>query len=189
VHNNDSQATRAGAPVTPDVAAPRYGRPPLLRIAPSTGLLAGLLLALLGLWGAIVPFVGPYFGYGLGHTGPWYFTLGRLWPDILPGVAVLLGGALLAASRNRAVAWLAAALALAGGIWFVVGLQISRLWTGSGSSAADDVTGVVGHQVAQYMGYFLGLGAVISVLAALTAGRLAVRGVRDERTALAGRAG
>ncbi len=48
---------------------------------------------------------------------------------------------LLAASHNRSVAW----LALAGGIWFVVGNQISRLWTAGGASAAGLVTGAVGH--------------------------------------------
>lgn len=167
---------------------PGYG-PGGLRIARSKGLLTGLLLVLLGIWGAIVPFVGPYFGYGLGHAGAWYFTLGRLWLDILPGIAALLGGAVLAASRNRVVAWLAAWLAVAGGIWFVVGAQISRRWTAGGASAAGVATGAVGHQVAQYMGYYLGLGVVISVLAALAAGRLTVRGVRDARVASAERVG
>lgn len=158
------------------VAGTDYGWAGLVRINRSTGLLAGLSLVVLGIWGAIVPFVGPYFGYGLGYTGPWYFTLGRLWLDVLPGIAVLLGGAVLAASHNRVLAWSGAWLALAGGIWFVVGSQISRLWTASGGTAAGTVTGLVGHQVAQYMGYFFGLGAVICVLAALGAGRLAVRG-------------
>lgn len=171
-----------------EVTEPGYEGAGRFRIANSTGLLVGVLLVLLGIWGAIVPFVGPYFGYGLGYAGPWYFSLGRLWLDVLPGIAVLLGGMVLAASRNRALAWPAACLALAGGIWFVVGSQISRLWTAGGGTAVGTVTGAVGHQVAQYMGYFFGLGAVISVLAALAAGRLAVRGVSDVRAGLAARA-
>lgn len=162
--------------------------PGTLRITRSKGLPAGLLLVPLGIWGAIVPFVGPYFGYGIGHTGTWYFTYGRLWLDVLPGVAVLLGGLALIVSRNRAVASAGAWLALAGGIWFVVGAAISRLWTVSGLPAAGLVTGSVGHQVALSMGYFAGLGAVVSVLAGIAAGRLTVRGVRDVRTALADRA-
>ena len=112
----------------------------------------------------------------------------RLWLDVLPGVAVPLGGVLLAATRSRAAARLAPALALAGGIWFVMGRQISRLWTGSGSTAVGAVTGVVAHQVAQYPRYFFGLGIVISVLAAHAAGRLTVLGLRDVRTGLAGQA-
>lgn len=195
MHRNDARSARDDHPANspgqagPDLAGrrpaePGYGAAGLTRIAWSKGLLTGLLLALLGIWGAIVPFVGPYFGYGLGFTGPWYFSLGRLWLDVLPGVAVLLGGIVLATSRNRAVAWPAAWLALAGGVWFVVGSQLSRLWTTSGDAAAGGVTGLVGHQVAQYMGYFFGLGAVITLLAAFAAGRLAVRGVRDVRAGL-----
>ena len=164
-------------------APPGYGRPVgLLPIVRSKGALAGLLLVLLGIWGAIVPFIGPYFSYALGSSGPWQYTTGRLWLHILPGAAVLLGGAVLAASRNRATGWIAAWIAVAGGLWFVVGSQISRLWAG-GTSAAGPVTGAVGHQVAQAMGYYAGLGAVIIILAAFAAGRLAVLGVRDVRAA------
>ena len=180
-------ATDAGPDHVALVAETGYGRTGMMRIARSRGLLAGLLLAVLGIWGAIVPFVGPYFGYGLGTAGPWYFTLGRLWLDVLPGAAVFLGGVVLAMSRNRAVAWSAAWLALAGGVWFVVGSQISRLWTVDGTTAAGTVTGFTGHQVAQYMGYFFGLGAVICVVAALAAGRLAVRSIFDVRADLARR--
>jgi len=187
----DRDAGPAAAETAPDhvarVAETGYGRTGMMRIARSRGLLAGLLLMLLGAWGAIVPFVGPYFGYGLGTAGPWYFTLGRLWLDVLPGAAVFLGGVVLAVSHNRAVAWSAAWLAMAGGVWFVVGSQISRLWTADGTTAAGTVTGFTGHQVAQYMGYFFGLGAVICVVAALAAGRLAVRSIFDVRADLARR--
>lgn len=164
-------------------APPGYGRPAgFLTIVRSKGALAGLLLVLLGIWGAIVPFIGPYFSYGLGSSGPWQYTTGRLWLHILPGAAVLLAGAVLAASRNRATGWIAAWIAVAGGLWFVVGSQISRLWAG-GTSAEGPVTGAVGHQVAQAMGYYAGLGAVIIIVAAFAAGRLAVVGVRDVRAA------
>lgn len=180
-------ATETGPDHVARVAETGYGRTGMMRIARTRGMLAGLLLMALGAWGAIVPFIGPYFGYGLGTAGPWYFTLGRLWLDVLPGAAVFFGGLVLAFSRNRAVAWSAAWLALAGGVWFVVGSQISRLWTADGTTAAGTVTGFTGHQVAQYMGYFFGLGAVICVVAALAAGRLAVRSIFDVRADLARR--
>ena len=188
----DVRLSSPGRPATtPDdqgaeVTSHRAG---MLQIDRSKGLLTGVLLVPLSIWGAIVPFVGPYFGYGLGNTGAWHFTLGRLWLDVLPGIAVLLGGAALAASRNRVVASSAAWLAVIGGIWFVVGAQIRRLWTAGGVDAAGMVTGTIGHQVAQYMGYFTGLGVVIIVLAALAAGRLTVRGVRDVRAARVARTG
>ncbi len=75
-----------------------------------------------------------------------------------------------------------ASLAVAGGVWFVVGAEISRLWN-NGVIDAGAYTGNTGSQVAQAMGYFLGLGAVITFLAAFALGRLTVRGVRDVRAA------
>lgn len=185
---DDSRAEGPAARAAPgpqygEPASTGYGRPAgTLPIVRSKRALAGLLLVFLGIWGAIVPFIGPYFSYGLGSSGPWQYTIGRLWLHILPGAAVLLGGAILAASRNRVTGWIAAWLAVAGGLWFVVGAQISRLWA-RGTSAAGPVTGGVGHQVAQAMGYYAGLGAVIIILAAFAAGRLAVVGVRDVRAA------
>ncbi|PZS23720.1 MAG: hypothetical protein DLM60_02065 [Pseudonocardiales bacterium] len=44
----------------------------------SRGAGSAFLLVLLGIWGAIVPFVGPYFGYTFGVTVPWFFTYDRL---------------------------------------------------------------------------------------------------------------
>ena len=35
----------------------------MLRVRRSKGAIGGLLLALLGSWGALIPFVGPYFHY------------------------------------------------------------------------------------------------------------------------------
>jgi hypothetical protein len=141
--------------------------------------LTGSSLVLLGIWGAIIPFVGPYFGYGVAGPGSvsatstWAFTYPRLYLEILPGVATLIGGLLLLGSGNRGSATFGSWLAVAGGIWFVVGLQISRVW--------DAISGgtLAGTPVAQFMGYFLGLGVIITLLAGVAAGRLAVRGVRD----------
>jgi hypothetical protein len=114
--------------------------------------------------------------------------LGRLWLDILPGIAVLLCGLVLAVSRNRAVRW---PWSRRGWPWQAV----SGSWWGPDKSALDGggitavgrVAGTAGHQVAQYMGYLVGLGAVISVLAGFAAGRLAARGARDVHAARAER--
>jgi hypothetical protein len=35
----------------------------MLRVRRSRGVLSGLLLVLLGIWGALIPFIGPYFHY------------------------------------------------------------------------------------------------------------------------------
>jgi hypothetical protein len=46
-------------------------------------------------------------------------TWNRFWLDVLPGVAVLLGGLVLIAARNRAVGVAGGWLALVGGAWFI----------------------------------------------------------------------
>ena len=40
----------------------------MLQMRRSRGAFSGFLLILLGLWGALIPFVGPYFHYRL-HAG------------------------------------------------------------------------------------------------------------------------
>jgi hypothetical protein len=41
----------------------------------SRGAVSGSFLALLGLWGALIAFIGPYFNYAFGTPDPWVFTL------------------------------------------------------------------------------------------------------------------
>jgi hypothetical protein len=64
--------------------------PAELGIPRSRGALSGGLLILLGGWGALVPFVGPYFGYAYTPDTAWHFTLARVWLEILPGGAAVL---------------------------------------------------------------------------------------------------
>lgn len=74
---------------------PEAGAESPWRTARTLGALSGLALVLLGLWGGLVPFVGPYLGFGFTPTAPWAYTPARLWLLILPA-RVPLGGALLA---------------------------------------------------------------------------------------------
>ena len=79
-----------------------------LRVRRTRGALSGVLLVLLGLWGALIPFIGPYFHYAYTPDQAWHYTSGRLWLELLPGLAVVLGGVIVLGSRHRLVAVLGA---------------------------------------------------------------------------------
>ena len=51
----------------------------MLQMRRSRGAFSGFLLMLLGLWGALIPFVGPYFDYAYTPDRAWTYNTGRLW--------------------------------------------------------------------------------------------------------------
>lgn len=154
-----------------------------LRVQRSRGALSGVLLVLLGLWGALVPFVGPYFSYAYTPDSAWHYTSGRMWLEILPGAAAVLGGLVVFFSGHRAVAILGAWLAAVGGAWFAVGNLAAVIWISA--SAAGTPVGGKGTMVLEQIGFFTGLGVVIVFVAAFAIGRFTVVAARD--AALAGR--
>jgi hypothetical protein len=141
--------------------------------------LSGLLLVLLGAWGALIPFIGPYFHYAYTPDKAWTYTTGRLWLEILPGVATALGGLILLASARRPMAMFGAFMAALGGAWFVVGTLVSTLWNGSTPEAGVPVGATINRLAVEELGFFIGLGVVIVFFAALALGRCAVVGVKD----------
>jgi hypothetical protein len=155
------------------------------RIPRSRGAMSGLLLILLGIWGALIPFVGPYFHYAYTPDKAWTYTTGRLWLEILPGIAVALGGFIVLASARRPLAILGAFVAVLGGAWFVVGNLLSALWNHGIPEAGIPVGGNLTRLALEELGFFIGLGVIIVFFAALALGRFAVVGVKE--TALAER--
>ncbi|KMO78182.1 hypothetical protein EV589_4848 [Mycobacterium sp. BK558] len=153
---------------------PRGGR---MTIARSRGAASGLLLVLLGIWGALIPFIGPNFDFAFTPDQPWIWTTGRGWLEVLPGVVTVIGGLLLLTSRNRATAMLGGWLTVAAGAWFVIGRALAGpLGLGdAGAPVAADET----KRVWLDLTYFYGLGALIIFLGALALGRVSVRSVRD----------
>ncbi|MEU0496534.1 hypothetical protein [Mycobacterium sp. NPDC006124] len=161
-----------------------------MRIPRSRGAASGLLIILFGLWGALVPFVGPLFdfAYDPGVGSSW--TNARGWLEVLPGAVAVVGGVLLLTSRNRATAMIGGWLSVVAGAWFVIGRVMATTLT----------IGEIGRPVAQTdtkaawleLTYFHGLGALIVFLGAMGVGRLSVRSVRDvdyaQRRATADRA-
>jgi len=150
-----------------------------MHVPRSRGAFTGFLLIVLGVWGGLVPFLGPVFGYAFTPDNAWDYTNGRLLLEVLPGAAAVLGGLVLLGTASRPVAHLGAWLATLAGVWFVVGRPLSALTNDgvplAGHPAAATVTGTV----AEAIGFFYGLGAVIILLGAYALGRMSVVGYRD----------
>jgi hypothetical protein len=157
------------------------GRTRTARVPRTRGAVSGALLILLGAWGGLVPFIGPYFDYSFSSDQTWHWTNARGWLEVLPAAAVVVGGWLVLISKHRVSGSLGGWLAAAGGAWFVIGQTLAPLWH-TGSVGEPLSTRDAGRAAAQ-LGYFYGLGVVIVFLAAFALGRLAVVGVRDLRAA------
>lgn len=166
---------RSEAQKQPGETATRHNPGATLAVRRDRRRVTSSLLVLLGLWGAVAPFIGPYFSYAFGVADPWFFTLDRLWLNVLPGIAVLIGGLTLRSS-TRINAWLGAWLTLSGGIWFTIGPAISQLWrTGGWGAAIGEPLGSNSMQVLEQIGCFFGLGVLITTLAAFVLGRFSTR--------------
>jgi hypothetical protein len=154
----------------------------MLRVRRSRGVLSGLLLVLLGIWGGLVPFIGPYFHYAYTPDKTWTYTTGRLWLDILPGAAAFLGGLIVLTSSYRPTAHFGAWLAALSGAWFALGSLIGPTWIGMHMTPGTPV-GDTSTRVLEQIGFFTGLGVAIAVLAAMAIGRFSVISVSDARRA------
>ena len=143
------------------------------------GRVIGVLLILLGAWGAVVPFVGPYFGYAYTPDRVWVYTSGRLWLSILPGAAAFLGGLLVAASDRVAAA--GAFLAVLGGVLLVIGQPVTAFalagrapTPGSPVASHGAFFGAATMRFLEQLGFFYGLGVLILFFAAVSLGEVVV---------------
>jgi hypothetical protein len=143
---------------------------------------AGLAILIAGLWGGLVPFVGPYFHFALGPNHSWTWTSGRFYLSVLPAAAAVLGGLMLLGSGPRAGGKIGALLALAGGVWFAVGPNVSLLWA---SDAYGLPHGPKGTRMLELLTYHTGLGVLIATFAAYALPGLAFRRAAVARDAAA----
>ena len=98
-----------------------------LHMPRSRGAVSGLLLIILGAWGALIPFIGPYFHFAYTPDQAWAWSTARAWLEVFPGVTTAVGGFLLLVSGNRATAMFGGWLAVIAGAWFVVGRTLASL--------------------------------------------------------------
>ena len=141
-------------------------------------IVTGVLLILLGAWGGLAPFVGPYFHYAYTPDTAWHYTQARLWLEVLPAGAAVLGGVVVMISTRRLLAAAGGILAMLGGAWFVVGTVVNTVWTRLGTPGLP--VGVSAKRIAaEKLGMFSGLGAVIVFVAALAIGIAVAAALRN----------
>jgi len=151
----------------------------MLRVHRSRGVLSGALLILLGAWGGLIPFIGPYVHYAYSPDRAWAYTTGRLTLEVLPAIATLIGGMIVLISGVRPVAIFGAWLAAISGAWFAVGGALASLWTSGTVPAQGTPVGGTTARAVEQIGFFAGLGVAVVFLAAVALGRFSVVAVKD----------
>jgi len=145
----------------------------------SRGRASGALLVLLGAWGALVPFVGPYFGYAYSPDKAWAYTSGRLFLSVLPGALAFLGGLLVLGSEGAAA--IGGFFAAVAGAWFVIGAEVMTIVPNGASYGpgtpvvtSGSVFSPATMRLLEHIGFYSGLGVVIVFLGALALGKAAI---------------
>ena len=133
----------------------------------------GLLIILAGAWAAVVPYVGPIFGYSSNGMDSWQWNLQHTLLYLVPGAVAVVAGFVLAGAAGRAARGRAriglsmlALIVLACGAWLVLGPVVWPLFYSSPvfspASAWDNFI----HQ----LGYNLGPGLVLALLSGIVVG-------------------
>lgn len=134
-------------------------------------MVSGFGLMLLGAWGAIIPFVGPYFDYAYTPKHTWMWTAGRGYLEVLPGAVAFLAGLGLLVTRHRATGSMFGWFGVLAGAWFVVGPLIAPTWD---RGVVGTPVGGVRMIAVEQIGIFYGLGAAIVLFAATAVGRFSL---------------
>ncbi|HWB67843.1 MAG TPA: hypothetical protein VG708_13550 [Mycobacteriales bacterium] len=134
----------------------------------------GVLLMLLGAWAAILPYVGPAFGYRMTAAGSWTWTASAWELHLAAGALVLVGGMMLVLSRWGSTA-IGAWCAIVGGVWIVLGPLFASLWLPVTSSETQVFSSTL-NDAARPLGYHYGTGLLIVLIAAYVLGRASVLG-------------
>ncbi len=153
-----------------------------LRVSRTRGALSGVLLILLGIWGGLVPLIGPYLHFAYTPDKAWTITSGRIWLELLPAAAAIAGGVIVVTSKLRPWAMLGASLGLASGAWFAFGAATTRALMKNPPTPGTAMGGST-LRALEHFGFFTGLGAVLLCVASVALGRLSIISVRDSRVA------
>ena len=146
---------------------------------PMAVLVPAVLLMALGAWVFFAPLVGPYFSFGFDTSTHWRFSQNHVLMSLIPGIAIFVGGILMM-TRSRAGAWLAALLAVAGGVWLVIGPSLHQTWSTTGF---QPMAGGSWRTGLRWIAYFYGAGALAVYLGAQAQGLLERATVKVEASA------
>jgi hypothetical protein len=130
--------------------------------------ISGCVLVAVGAWAALAPFIA--------GTWVWEWHTGRLLLALLPGGAAALGGLMTLTGRRLAVS-IGGGLALAGGIWLIVGPPVYALFVEPTLGSTPEGESI---RMFQWVGFFFGAGAFISLLSSYVLGFLAPLEFGDE---------
>ena len=147
-----------------------------LHMPRSRGAVSGLLLIILGIWGASsrCRALLPFRVHARGRLGVEH---GTGWLQVFPGAVTAVGGFFLLVSGNRATAMFGGWLAVIGGAWFVVGRTLaSTLRLGD---IGHPIAGTDAKRAAIEIASFSGLGALIVFLGGAVLARVSARMARD----------
>jgi hypothetical protein len=136
-------------------------------------ILPAILLIALGCWVFFVPLVGPYFSFGFDTATHWRFSNDHLLLQLLPGMAIAAAGILMLVP-SRIIGWLAGLLAVAAGVWLVIGPSLQPLWS---STPLQALPGTDAKTAIRWIANFYGAGALAIYLGAQAQGLLERRGV------------
>jgi hypothetical protein len=151
------------------------------RIPRTKGALSGFLILLLGLWGGLIPFVGPYFNYAMHSDQTWQWFSDRFWLEVLPAIVTVVGGLILMGGITRMSTSFGAMLALAGGLWFIVGPNVSMLWNHGAITVGPPIGKHNVTRMLEWIGFFYGTGGLITLFSSYALGFMAALPIVDER--------
>jgi hypothetical protein len=126
-----------------------------------------VLTVLIAAWGALIPFIGPLFGFRGNGVPSWHWSNAHLVLAVVPGVVgvcmglvVIRGTAQAGAGRGRMSLALAGLITMLCGAWFVIGpIAWPVLTTNGGYFAPAAPVRSLAYQV----GYALGTGLILAV--------------------------
>jgi hypothetical protein len=159
-----------------------------IRTMPMSLGMVGILMILLGVWGGIVPYVGPIFGYSADGSSSWVWNSSHGILALVPGAAGVVAGLIVLSRASRSTVGggriglaFAGLLATAAGGWFVIGPPAWRVI----HSTTYFVSAAPLRELAFVVGYSLGVGLLLVWCGAFVVG-WAVRHQRRSSVAAVG---